>query len=89
MNKNEGLPFKSYSNQLVMNLEDADAGVRDVAKGCRGRALPVRSQLKTWLCDSRLTAKQTRTRARKSEPQENNSSALTFGKPLQRTSLPI
>lgn len=33
MNKSENLPFKSYSNQLVMNLEDADAGVRDVAKG--------------------------------------------------------
>ncbi|KAF1836458.1 hypothetical protein BDW02DRAFT_646139 [Decorospora gaudefroyi] len=32
MNKNEGLPFKSYSNQLVANLEDADAGVRDTAK---------------------------------------------------------
>ncbi|KAF1942252.1 hypothetical protein EJ02DRAFT_422333 [Clathrospora elynae] len=32
MNKNEGLPFKSYSNQLVANLEDADAGVRDAAK---------------------------------------------------------
>jgi CLIP-associating protein 1/2 len=32
MNKIEGLPFKSYSNQLVANLEDADAGVRDTAK---------------------------------------------------------
>jgi CLIP-associating protein 1/2 len=32
MNKTEGLPFKSYSNQLVANLEDADAGVRDTAK---------------------------------------------------------
>ncbi|CBX99261.1 similar to gi/121748847/sp/Q0UQJ8.1/STU1_PHANO RecName: Full=Protein STU1 [Plenodomus lingam JN3] len=32
MNKSEGLPFKSYSNQLVANLEDADAGVRDTAK---------------------------------------------------------
>ncbi|CAA9960375.1 CLASP-N multi-domain protein [Pyrenophora teres f. maculata] len=32
MNQTEGLPFKSYSNQLVANLEDADAGVRDVAK---------------------------------------------------------
>jgi CLIP-associating protein 1/2 len=32
MNKNEGLPFKTYSNQLVANLEDADAGVRDTAK---------------------------------------------------------
>jgi len=32
MNQAEGLPFKSYSNQLVANLEDADAGVRDVAK---------------------------------------------------------
>jgi CLIP-associating protein 1/2 len=32
MNKSEGLPFKAYSNQLVANLEDADAGVRDTAK---------------------------------------------------------
>jgi hypothetical protein len=32
MNKTEGLPFKSYSNQFVANLEDADAGVRDTAK---------------------------------------------------------
>ena len=32
MNKNEGLPFKSYVNQFVANLEDADAGVRDTAK---------------------------------------------------------
>ncbi|KNG46862.1 heat repeat-containing protein [Stemphylium lycopersici] len=32
MNKTEDLPFKSYSNQLVANLEDADAGVRDTAK---------------------------------------------------------
>ena len=32
MNKSEGLPFKTYSNQLVANLEDADAGVRDTAK---------------------------------------------------------
>lgn len=32
MNQTESLPFKSYSNQLVANLEDADAGVRDVAK---------------------------------------------------------
>jgi CLIP-associating protein 1/2 len=32
MNQNEGLPFKSYSNQLVANCEDADAGVRDTAK---------------------------------------------------------
>ena len=32
MNQTEGLPFKSYSNQLVANLEDADAGVRDTAK---------------------------------------------------------
>ncbi|CAO2653706.1 Nn.00g031170.m01.CDS01 [Neocucurbitaria sp. VM-36] len=32
MNKTEGLPFKSYSNQLVANLEDADPGVRDTAK---------------------------------------------------------
>ena len=32
MNKNEGLPFKSYVPQFVANLEDADPGVRDVAK---------------------------------------------------------
>jgi hypothetical protein len=32
MNQTEGLPFKSYSNQFVANLEDADAGVRDTAK---------------------------------------------------------
>ncbi|EOA86209.1 suppressor of tub2 mutation [Exserohilum turcicum] len=32
MNQTKGLPFKSYSNQLVANLEDADAGVRDAAK---------------------------------------------------------
>ena len=32
MNKNEGLPFKGYVPQLVANLEDADPGVREVAK---------------------------------------------------------
>lgn len=32
MNKSEGLPFKSYSNQLVANCEDADPAVRDTAK---------------------------------------------------------
>ncbi|KAL6708047.1 suppressor of tub2 mutation [Coniothyrium glycines] len=32
MNQSEGLPFKAYSSQLVANLEDADAGVRDTAK---------------------------------------------------------
>lgn len=32
MNKNHGLQFKSYVNPLVANLEDADPGVRDVAK---------------------------------------------------------
>lgn len=32
MNKNHGLPFKSYVNQLVANLEDADPEVRNVAK---------------------------------------------------------
>ncbi|CAI6334106.1 unnamed protein product [Periconia digitata] len=32
MNKTEGLPFRSYSGQLVANLEDADAGVRETAK---------------------------------------------------------
>ncbi|PVH99714.1 HEAT repeat-containing protein [Periconia macrospinosa] len=32
MNKTEGLPFRTYSNQLVANLEDADAGVRETAK---------------------------------------------------------
>ncbi|KAF2639559.1 ARM repeat-containing protein [Massarina eburnea CBS 473.64] len=32
MNKNEGLPFRTYVTQLVTNLEDADAGVRETAK---------------------------------------------------------
>ena len=32
MNKNHGLQFKSYVNQLVVNLEDADPEVRNVAK---------------------------------------------------------
>jgi CLIP-associating protein 1/2 len=32
MNKHEGLPFKTYVPQFVANLEDADPGVRDVAK---------------------------------------------------------
>jgi CLIP-associating protein 1/2 len=32
MNKSEGLPFRTYSAQLIANLEDADAGVRDTAK---------------------------------------------------------
>jgi CLIP-associating protein 1/2 len=32
MNKNEGLPFRSFVPLLVANLEDADAGVREVAK---------------------------------------------------------
>lgn len=32
MNKSASLPFKSYVNQLVANLEDADPIVRDVAK---------------------------------------------------------
>lgn len=32
MNKNVSLPFKSYVNQLVANLEDADPEVRNVAK---------------------------------------------------------
>ncbi|KAF1952309.1 ARM repeat-containing protein [Byssothecium circinans] len=32
MNKNESLPFRSYVSQLVANLEDADAGVRETAK---------------------------------------------------------
>lgn len=32
MNKNHGLPFKSYVNQLVANCEDADPEVRTVAK---------------------------------------------------------
>jgi CLIP-associating protein 1/2 len=31
-NKTENLPFKSYVPQLVANLEDADAGVRETAK---------------------------------------------------------
>ncbi|KAJ4354150.1 suppressor of tub2 mutation [Didymosphaeria variabile] len=32
MNKTDSLPFKSYVPQLVANLEDADAGVRESAK---------------------------------------------------------
>ncbi|KAF9729348.1 suppressor of tub2 mutation [Paraphaeosphaeria minitans] len=32
MNKTDSLPFKSYVPQLVANLEDADAGVREAAK---------------------------------------------------------
>lgn len=32
MNKNNSLPFKSYVNPLVANLEDADPEVRNVAK---------------------------------------------------------
>ncbi|KAH8723607.1 protein STU1 [Phaeosphaeriaceae sp. PMI808] len=32
MNKNDNLPFRAYSAQLIANLEDADAGVRDTAK---------------------------------------------------------
>lgn len=32
MNKHEGVPFRTYGTQLVANLEDADAGVRDTAK---------------------------------------------------------
>ncbi|KAF2450244.1 hypothetical protein P171DRAFT_468629 [Karstenula rhodostoma CBS 690.94] len=32
MNKVDNLPFKSYVPQLVANLEDADAGVREAAK---------------------------------------------------------
>ena len=32
MNKNENLPFKSFVPQLIANLEDADPGVREVAK---------------------------------------------------------
>ena len=32
MNKNHSLPFKSYVNALVANLEDADPEVRNVAK---------------------------------------------------------
>ncbi|KAJ4985055.1 hypothetical protein SVAN01_09426 [Stagonosporopsis vannaccii] len=32
MNKNHSLPFKSYVNPLVANLEDADPEVRNVAK---------------------------------------------------------
>ncbi|KAF9693163.1 hypothetical protein EKO04_008700 [Ascochyta lentis] len=32
MNKNHSLPFKTYVNQLVANLEDADPEVRNVAK---------------------------------------------------------
>ncbi|KAH7071898.1 protein STU1 [Paraphoma chrysanthemicola] len=32
MHKNENLPFRGYSAQLIANLEDADAGVRDTAK---------------------------------------------------------
>ncbi|KAF1913019.1 clasp N terminal-domain-containing protein [Ampelomyces quisqualis] len=32
MNKSENLPFRSYAPQMIANLEDADAGVRDTAK---------------------------------------------------------
>lgn len=32
MHQTENLPFKAYSAQLIANLEDADAGVRDTAK---------------------------------------------------------
>lgn len=32
MNKTESLPFRTYVPQLVANLEDADAGVREHAK---------------------------------------------------------
>lgn len=32
MNKNAALPFRSFVPLLVANLEDADAGVREVAK---------------------------------------------------------
>ncbi|KAF2870852.1 clasp N terminal-domain-containing protein [Massariosphaeria phaeospora] len=32
MNQTESLPFRSYVPQLVANLEDADAGVRETAK---------------------------------------------------------
>jgi CLIP-associating protein 1/2 len=32
MHKTENLPFRSYSAQLIANLEDADSGVRDTAK---------------------------------------------------------
>ena len=32
MNKTDGLPFKAYVPQLIANLEDADAGVREAAK---------------------------------------------------------
>jgi CLIP-associating protein 1/2 len=32
MNKAENLPFRSFVPQLVLNLEDADAGVRETAK---------------------------------------------------------
>ncbi|KAL5117839.1 suppressor of tub2 mutation [Pleosporales sp. CAS-2024a] len=32
MNKTENLPFRSYAPQMIANLEDADAGVRDTAK---------------------------------------------------------
>jgi CLIP-associating protein 1/2 len=32
MNQTENLPFRGYSAQLIANLEDADAGVRDTAK---------------------------------------------------------
>ncbi|KAF2258698.1 hypothetical protein CC78DRAFT_586802 [Lojkania enalia] len=32
MNKSESLPFRSFVPQLVQNLEDADAGVRETAK---------------------------------------------------------
>ncbi|KAH6112025.1 microtubule binding protein STU1 [Parastagonospora nodorum] len=32
MNQTENLPFRAYSAQMIANLEDADAGVRDTAK---------------------------------------------------------
>ncbi|KAH7385569.1 protein STU1 [Phaeosphaeria sp. MPI-PUGE-AT-0046c] len=32
MNQTENMPFRAYSPQLIANLEDADAGVRDTAK---------------------------------------------------------
>lgn len=32
MNKTESLPFRSFVPQLMQNLEDADAGVREHAK---------------------------------------------------------
>jgi CLIP-associating protein 1/2 len=32
MNQSENLPFRGYAAQMIANLEDADAGVRDTAK---------------------------------------------------------